>query len=78
MLGSLRPAVVALIAAAGLSILKLVAFDNCAIALENVHWIGLALFAGAFIALRKFKLNPILVMLCCGAIRLLLNLIFGI
>ena len=74
-LASLRPAVVALIASAGLSILGLVAFNGEAMALENVDWIGIALFACAFFLLRKFKWNPILVMVLCGATGLLLNLI---
>ena len=74
-LASLRPAVVALIASAGLSILGLVAFNGEAMALENVDWIGIALFACAFFLLRKFKWNPILVMVLCGAMGLLLNLI---
>lgn len=77
-LASLRPAVVALIASAGLSILKMVAFGGAEFGLENVDWVGLSLFAAAFIALRKFKRGPILVMVCCGAIRLLLNLLFGL
>lgn len=77
-LASLRPAVVALIASAGLSILRLVAFGGGGIGLENVDWVGLILFAAAFVALRKFKRGPILVMVCCGALRLLLNLIFGL
>ena len=77
-LASLRPAVVALIASAGLSILKLVAFGGGVIGLENVDWVGLILFAAAFVALRKFKRGPILVMVSCGALRLLLNLIFGL
>ena len=77
-LASLRPAVVALIASAGLSILKLVAFENGTLALNDVNWVGIALFAAAFVAIRKFKRGPILVMLCCGGARLIINLIFGI
>ena len=75
-LASLRPAVVALIASAGLSILNMVVFGGAEIRLENVDWLGLALFGAAFIALRKFKREPILVMICCGIARLLLNLLF--
>ena len=74
-LASLRPAVVALIAGAGLSILELVAFQGKAAALASVNWTGLLIFAAAFVALRKFKTSPILTMLCCGAANLLLSLL---
>ena len=74
-LASLRPAVVALIAGAGLSILKLVAFQGNAVALASVNWVGILIFVAAFIALRKFKTNPILTMLCCGAANLIVGLL---
>lgn len=74
-LATLRPAVVALIAGAGVSILLNVVFGGMEISLEAVNIIGLALFAVAFVLLRKFKLNPILVMCLCGAANLALNLI---
>lgn len=77
-LASLRPAVVALIASAGLSILRLVTFDGAQMALKNVDWVGVGLFAAAFFVLRKYKCGPILVMVCCGAARVLLNLAFGL
>lgn len=76
-LASLRPAVVALIAAAGFSILKNVAFNGGAIQVDNLNWIGLVLFAAAFFVLRKFKWNPVLVMSLCGVGGLVANLIFG-
>lgn len=76
-LATLRPAVVALIAAAGLSILQTVAFGGGAMAAGSIDWIGLVLFAAAFFVLRKWKRSPILVMLCCGAAGLALHLIFG-
>ena len=69
----LRPTVVALIASAGLSILLMVIGVG-----EAVNYIGIALFAGAFFALRKFKFNPILTMLACGIINLVIHLIFKI
>ncbi|MBR6185447.1 MAG: chromate transporter [Clostridia bacterium] len=77
-LSSLRPAVVALIAAAGLNMLLQVAFggrDN--FAMENIRWAGAALFAGAFFLLRKYKWNPIQTIALCGAAGLVLGL-FGI
>ncbi len=76
-LGSLRPAVVALIASAGLSILLEVAFDGQAVALASVQWVGLCLFGAAFFILRRFKWNPILVMSLCGGAGLLLGMIIG-
>lgn len=69
-LGSLRPAVVALIASAGLTILINVVFASGVISLTNIQWLGLVLFAAAFFVLRKFKLNPILVMALCGVASL--------
>ena len=76
-LASLRPAVVALIVAAGFSILKNVAFNGGAVQTDNLNWIGLVLFAAAFFVLRKFKWNPVLVMSLCGVGGLVANLIFG-
>lgn len=74
-LASLRPAVVALIACAGLSILRMVAFGDRTINPENADWIGLCLFAAAFIALRRLKLSPIVVMTLCGVAGLAANLL---
>lgn len=77
-LSSLRPVVVALIASAGLSILQTVLLEGQPLALENVHWLGAALFVAAFIVLRKWKWNPILVMVLCGVIQLAAELIAGV
>lgn len=77
-LSSLRPTVVALIASAGLSILKTVVFAGKAMTLENINWIGFGIFGIAFFVLRKWKINPILVMSLCGAGRLMIQLIVGI
>ena len=77
-LACLRPVVVALIAAAGLNILRHVLFGDSALALSSIDWIGAVLFAGAFFALRKFKTNPILTMALCGAGGLIAGLIFRI
>lgn len=73
-LASLRPAVVALIASAGLSILNYVAFDNASFSVENVQWVGMGIFFLAFVALRKLKCNPILAMGLCGVCNLFVNL----
>ena len=78
-LACLRPAVVALIAAAGLNMLRSVIFGEGALQLAHADYIGAALFAAAFFALRKLKWNPILTMSLCGAAGLVLNLlIFGL
>lgn len=61
-LGGLRPAIVALIAAAGVTLLKLAGSGA-----SGVNVSGLILFAAAFFVLRKWKTDPILVMLGCGA-----------
>lgn len=74
-LGSLRPAVVALIASAGLSILRTVAFNGEAAGMEHVNWTGIVIFAAAFVVLRKLKWNPVMVMVLCGAAGLAVNLI---
>lgn len=75
-LSGLRPAVVALIASAGLSILGIVLFGEGTMALSAVDWIGAGTFLAAFLVLRKLKWNPILVMTLCGAAGLGLNLLF--
>lgn len=76
-LASLRPAVVALIASAGLSILFQVVFGGGTVDLHAVNWTGIVLFAAALFALRKQKWNPIFVMSLCGVGNLLVNLIAG-
>lgn len=75
-LASLRPAVVALIAGAGISLLRTVAFGDGAMHVENVNWAGIFLFAAAFVLLRKRKWNPILVMALCGAANMGIHIFF--
>lgn len=77
-LASLRPAVVALIAAAGFSILQLVVFNGGAYRLANVDWVGVVLFLAAFLVLRIRKWNPILVMSLCGAAGLCTNALLNL
>ena len=77
---TLRATVVALIAAAGISILQLVVGveDVMKVRLEDINFIGIALFFVAIIALVKFKKNPILVMVVCGVINLATHLIINV
>lgn len=74
-LACLRPAVVALIAAVGISILRVVLFADAPISLHAVNWIGAGLFAAAFVVLRKRKWNPILVMSLCGVVNLCIGIL---
>lgn len=63
-LGELRPAVVAMIAGAGTTILLLGLFGTSTlseITLPNIRIIELCLYVGALFLLRKYKLNPILI-----------------
>lgn len=76
-LACLRPAVVALILGAGLSILGIVVFPNGILGLGSIDWIGTGSFFAAFILLRKYKWNPILTMCLCGAAGLGLHLLAG-
>ena len=65
---SLRPAVVAMIAKAGVTILVSSFFINGALELfrENICIRMVVFFTAALVLLRKFKMNPILVMVLCG------------
>lgn len=77
-LSGLRPIVVALIASAGLSILWLALFDgNIAswiqIRLSMLNGVTAILFGVGFWSLRRFKTQPIYVMLGCGLLGLVLQ-----
>lgn len=76
MLYGLRPAVVALIASAGLSILFLALFGSTQLpsSLKDVSWGAVVLFVVGFIVIRRFKINPILVILGAGVIVVAIHL----
>lgn len=72
-LGCLRLAVVALIASAGISMfITAVTVDGT---LATLNIIALVIFVLAFIALRKTKLSPILIMVVCGVLNVLVYII---
>lgn len=75
-LDSLRPAVVAMVASAGVSIL-LSAFwgSPAAVALKNTDWVLVCIFIVCFVLLKKFRMNPILVMLLAGILKLAVSLL---
>lgn len=76
-LSALRPAVVALIASAGFSILCLALFNTTqtSIVFSDLRLIELGLFIAALFALRKFKLSAISVIFGSGLIGTLIYLI---
>ena len=63
----LRPAVVGLIVSAALLLMN---SENFASPVGNPlqFWVSVALFLIAFVALRFFKLSPILILVLCGAV----------
>lgn len=67
-LKSLRPAVVAMIGAAGVSVL-VTAFWNDSFSLQNTNWLLVVIFAVCILLLRKTKLNPVWVMILAGIIN---------
>ncbi len=72
-LSGLRPAVVSLIASAGVGILILAPWGGDTIwsfAVEKIDWVAVGIFAAALFVLRKFKVNPIFVMLGAGVVGL--------
>lgn len=78
-LGGLRPAVVAMIASAGLSILALSLWNGAGFSLSpsDLDWGAALLFIGSLFVLRKWKLNPIYVMLAAGVLGLGFYLVLG-
>ena len=75
-LGSLRPAVVAMIASAGITIL-ITAFwgSGDQIALAGTKWSLAVIFVVCMILLRKVKMNPIWVMVLAGVMKVGISLI---
>ena len=65
-LSTLRPAVVALIASAGISILISAFWPEGSIHFGSTNWILVVLFFFCFLLLQKWKANPILVMVLSG------------
>ncbi len=78
-LGGLRPAVVALIASAGVSILLLALWGEGGFTMnvQDINLIALGLFAAAFAVLRIWKPSPILVMTGCGVLGGILYTLAG-
>ena len=78
-LGSLRPAVVALIGSAGASILMLGLFqtDLRNVVLGNIRLVELGIFVVALFILRKFKASAISIILGSGVVGTLIYALMG-
>lgn len=71
-LSGLRPAIVAMIASAGLGIVLLAFFANSTISLStaNVNYISIAIFTLGLFILRKWKVSPMYIMGGAGVVGL--------
>ena len=78
-LAAMRPAVVSLIASAGMSILMLGLFqtDIFSASMEKIRLVELGIFAVALFILRKFKINAVSVILGSGVIGTIIYVIIG-
>ena len=74
-LGFLRPAVVSMILAAGIDILKTAFFDIKKMSFENLDISMLFLFGFILVAIRKTKIDPIFLMIISGFIYMFVHLI---
>ena len=75
-LGSLRPAVVAMIASAGISILISAFWGSAAsIVFTDTRWTLVVIFVICVFLLRKVKMNPIWVMVLVGVMKVAASLI---
>ncbi len=77
-LSGLRPVIVALIASAGISIFATAVWGESGVTLDfaAVNFAAIGIFAAALFVLRKWKLNPIYVMLGCGVVGGVLYTLF--
>ncbi|EGC84197.1 chromate transport protein [Anaerococcus hydrogenalis ACS-025-V-Sch4] len=73
-LGFLRPAVVSMILAAGIDILKTAFFDINKVSLGNIDFSMVILFILMLILIRKSKIDPIILMIGSGFIYLFIHL----
>lgn len=74
----LRPAVVAMIASAGISILITAFWGNeTGITFAGTHWSLAVIFIVSLLLLQKYKMNPIFVMLLAGCLKTALFVVGG-
>ena len=77
-LAGLRPAVVAMIASAGISLAIMAFYGRRTLPddLSSINYISVALFAAGLLILRKWKVNPVAVIALSGVAGVILHLIF--
>lgn len=74
-LGVLRAVVVVLIAIACIKIMLIMLFSGETVSVQNLDVTALVMFVISLFVLRKFKTNPVIVMLVCGVARVLLSFV---
>ena len=76
-LSGLRPAVIAMIASAGISLLIMAFYGQSTLPnnLTSLDVVALMIFAIDIFILRKWKSNPLWVMLCSGIVGIVLYLL---
>lgn len=74
-LGVLRAVVVVLIAIACIKIMLIMLFSGETVSVQNLDVTALVMFVISLFVLRKFKTNPVIVMLACGVARVLLSFV---
>lgn len=74
-LTALRPAVVAMIATAGVSIIVTAIWGSAPISLASTSILAIALFAISLFLLLKTKMNPIYVMVLAGVLNVIANVV---
>ena len=72
---SLRPAVVSMIASAGVLILVTAFWGSGIINIDGIKWDMVLIFAISVVLLRKTKWNPVFVMILAGVLKVLVALI---
>lgn len=77
LLDGLRPAVVALIAMGGVTLLRSALWGEGAVALASTDVISLVSFCACFIILKKWNPNPVWVMLGSGVVGCAVRLLLG-
>src|SRR5699024_5321916 len=70
-LSTLRPAVIAMIASAGLSLIITAFWGEGAILLSTINLVAVILFGFCLFLLLKFKMSPILVMVLAGVLNVI-------